>query len=75
MNRIIVGKERNGYHLTKNASFDILSLADQLYRSKSTYLEEPKHGKIYFSENQVPDFVKLGLEHLSQAIKAYKETV
>ena len=65
INCIIVGKEKDGYHSTKDAAFDILSLANQLHRSKSTYLEEQERGKIYFLENQVPDLVKLGLEYLS----------
>lgn len=75
MNRIVVGKERDEYRPTKDTSFDILSLADQLHRSKSTYSEGSEHGKIYFSENQVPNLVKLGLNHLPQAVKAYKEAV
>lgn len=72
INCIIIGKERDGYHPTKDASFDILSLADQLHRLKSTYLEGTKHDKIYFSENQVPDLIKLGLEYSLRAIKAIK---
>lgn len=31
MNRVIVGREQKKRHLTKNASFDILSLANQLH--------------------------------------------
>lgn len=31
MNRVIVGQEREGRHPTKDASFDIFSLANQLY--------------------------------------------
>lgn len=50
--------------LYKRYIFNILSLANQLYRSKLTYLERPKHGKIYFSENQVLDLIKLGLKYL-----------
>lgn len=72
INCIIVDKEKNGYHPINNASFDILSLANQLHRLKSTYPERLKRGKIYFSENQVPDLVKLGLEYyfkLSRPIK------
>lgn len=33
MNKVIIGRERSGRHPTKDASFDILSLADQLYCS------------------------------------------
>ncbi|MCJ1349254.1 hypothetical protein MMC31_007490, partial [Peltigera leucophlebia] len=75
MNRIIIGKERDGYHPQKDASFDILSLADQLHKSRSTYPKGPERGKIYLSENQVPDLIKLGQDHLPQVIKAYKEAV
>lgn len=75
INRIIIENEKNGFYPSKNASFDILSLADQLHRSKSTYSDSPKHSKIYFSENQVSNLIKLGLNHLPQAMKAYKEAV
>lgn len=46
-----------------------------MHRSKSTYPEGPKHGKIYFSENQVPNLVQLGLTHLPRAVKASKKAV
>lgn len=75
INRIIIGRERDGYHPQKDSSFDILSMADQLHRSRSTYLEGSKRGKINFSENQVPDLIKLSLEYLSRTVKAYKEAV
>ena len=75
MNRIIIGRERDGYHPQKDSSFDILSLADQLHRSRSTFLEGPERGKIYFSENQVPDLINLSLEYLPRAVKAYKEAI
>ena len=55
--------------------FDILSLADQLHRSKSTYPKGPERGKIYFSENQVPDVISLGLNQLPRAVKEYKEAI
>ena len=60
---------------SKRLIFDIQSLADQLHRSKSTYLEGPKRGEIYFSENQVPDLIKLNLKYLPRAVKAYKKAV
>lgn len=75
INCIIIDKEKNGYYLTKDRFFDILSLANQLHKSKSTYLKRPKRGKIYFSENQILDLIKLGLIHLSQAIRPYKEAI
>lgn len=55
--------------------FDILSLANQLHSSKSTYPKGPEHGKISFSENQDSDFISLRLNHLSQAIMACKKTI
>ena len=64
MNCVIIRKERDGFRPQKNASFDILSLANQLHRLKSTYPEGPERDKIYFSENQVPNLVQLGLTHL-----------
>lgn len=75
INCIIIGKERNGFCPQKNSLFHILSLADQLYRSKSTYSDGLERSKIYFSENQVSNLINLGLNHLPQAIKAYKEAV
>lgn len=75
MNRIVIGREREGYHPQKDALFDILSLADQLHRSKSTHPKGPDRGKIYFSENQIPDLIKQGKEHLPQAVKSYKQAV
>lgn len=64
MNQVIIGQEPRAKHLQKDSSFDILSLANQLYRSKSTLPEGPEQGKIYFLENQVPDLVKQGKAHL-----------
>lgn len=58
MNQVIIGQEQEAKHLQKNSFFDILSLANQLYRSKSTLPEGPEHSKIYFSENQVSDLIK-----------------
>ena len=75
INWVVVRKQRNSYSLQKNALFDILSLANQLHRSKSTYLKSPECGKIYFSEGQVPNLIGLGLNLLPQAIKAYKKAV
>lgn len=70
MNKIMIGKERDRYHPQKDASFNILNLADQLHQSKFTHLQEPECGKIYFSKNQVPNLIKLGLEHLLKAVGA-----
>lgn len=60
-----------GRHPTKDASFDILSLADQLYRSKSTIPDGPKPGKIYFSENAAPDLLEEGEAVLHREVDRY----
>ena len=75
MNRIIIGRERKGYHPQKYSFLDTLSLADQIHRSMSTYLKGRKRDKIYFSKNQVSDLIKLSLEYLPHGVKAYKEAV
>ena len=64
-----------GRHPPKDASFDILSLADQLYRSRSTNPDGPKPGKIYFSENPVPDLLVQGEEALIKNVLAYNESL
>lgn len=73
INRIVICRKRNGYHPQKNTSFNILSLASQLYRLKSIYLETLEQKKIYFLENQVQNFIKLGIKHLPKFVKAYKK--
>lgn len=50
-------EQRSGKYPTKNILFDILSLADQLYWSKSTNPDGPKYRKIYFSKNQMPNLL------------------
>lgn len=74
-NRIVISKERDGYHLQKDASFDILSLANQLHKSKSIYPESLEQGKIYFLKNQVSNLIKLGLEHLPKIVRTDKEVI
>lgn len=75
LKRVIIGREQKGRHPEKDASFDILSLADQLHRSKSTNLDGPDKGKIYFSENEVPDLVKEGSEAMWKAVEAYNKSI
>lgn len=70
LNRIIICRERKGCHPQKDSSFDLLSLADQLNRSKSALPDGPKHGKIYFSENEVPDLIKEGMDILPKAMNS-----
>lgn len=75
MNQVIIRKEQNGRHLTKDASFDIQSLADQLYRSRSTTPDGPEPGKIFFSENPAPDLWKEGLNQLHISVWAFNESL
>ena len=75
MNQIIIGQEKDDYHQQKNSFFDILRLANQLYKSRSTFLESLERGKIYFSENQVSDLLNLSLEYLPRAVKAYRKAI
>lgn len=75
MNRIITGRERSGRHLTKDASFDIQSLADQLYRSQSIIPEGLEPGKIYFSENPVPDLLKEGIKQLHISVWEFNQSL
>lgn len=75
MNKVIIGRERGGRHPTKDASFDILSLADQLYCSRSTTPDGPESGKIYFSENPAPDLWKQGLNQLQTSVWAFNKSL
>lgn len=58
INKVIIGREQSGRHPTKDLSFNILSLADQLYCSRSTTPDRSEPGKIYFSENPTLDLWK-----------------
>lgn len=58
MNWIIIGRKKEGYHSQKDTLFNILSLINQLHKSKSTYPKDSKRDKIYFSKNQVLNLIK-----------------
>lgn len=45
------------HHLLKDALFNILSLANQLYQSKSVISDSFKSRKIYFFENPIANFL------------------
>lgn len=75
MNQIIIGRERSGKHSTKIAASDILSLADQLYQSKSTDPKGPEPGKLYFSKNPGPDLLMDGLNGLQIQTKAFNLSI
>lgn len=46
-----------------------------MHKSKSIYFKASKHDKIYFSENQISNFISLEFNYLSSAIKVYKKNV
>lgn len=75
INWVIIGRRKVSYHPQKNSFFDILSLIDQFYKSRSIYLKSPKPSQIYFLENQVSDLIKLSLKYLSCAIKSSKKVI
>lgn len=64
MNRIVIDRKKEGYHLKKNALFDLLNLANKLYRLKSSYLKSPKHDKIYFLKNQISNLLNKRKKYL-----------
>lgn len=75
MNKIIVRREQAGRYLTKVASFDIFSLANQLYCSKLTVFKRPDHEKIYFLENKAPNLLQDGLVALSAQVDAFNNSL
>lgn len=75
MNKVIIDREQTGRHPTKNILFDILSLVDQLYCSRSTTPDGPKSGKIYFLENSAPDLWKQGLNQLQISVWAFNKSL
>ncbi|MCJ1346490.1 hypothetical protein MMC31_004707 [Peltigera leucophlebia] len=75
MNKIVIGRERKGNHTEKDSSFDILSLADQLYWSKSTDPDGPQRGKLYFSENPAPDLLAEGEQALGKSLYLYNKSI
>lgn len=75
INQVIIGREQSRKHPIKNALFDIQSLADQLYRSWSTTPDGSKPGKIFFSENPVPDRWKEGFNQLHLSVWAFNESL
>lgn len=75
MNRVVIGREKSGYHPKKDALFDIISLADQLYQFRSTTPDGSHRGKIYFSENPMPDLVTEGIQTLGHNISVFNESL
>lgn len=71
INKVIIGREQLEKHLIKDLSFDILSLAKQLYRSKSTVPESSEPGKVYFSENPAPNLILNGIKLLPAQVEAF----
>lgn len=75
MNKVIAGQNSTGKHPTKDAYFNILSLVNQLYRSKSSYPNGPEHGKVYFLKNQAPDLWKQEKTQLHPNIFLYNKAI
>lgn len=75
MNWIMIRRERKDWYLTKSFSFDIQSLADQLYKFCSIYPKEFYVRKIYFLENLIPDFVAERIKHLAIVIILFNKFV
>lgn len=64
INKVIIGQEQNRKHLTKDALFDIQSLANQLYCLRSITPDSYEQRKICFSENLCPNHLKKGIKQL-----------
>lgn len=74
MNKIIIGKEKDGYYPKKDLSFNILSLANHLYYSWSIILESPQLGKIYLLLNLVLNLFAKKIKVLFDNIEIYNES-
>ena len=75
MNKVLIRRERKGQHLIKSSFFDILSLSDQLYRSRSTVPKGPCQRHIYFSKNPMPDFIVERIRNLTIAVSLFNESI
>lgn len=75
LNWVIVDQDQSSKHLTKNTSFDILNLVDYLHQSRSTLLGGPIDGKIYFSENLMPNLLEDGRKCFMHTVESYNELV
>lgn len=75
LNKIVVKWQKSGNYPIKNALFNILSLANQLYRSKSIILDGPGTEKTYFSENQILNLPKKRKKNLYCAIDLYNDII
>lgn len=64
-----------GCHFLKAALFNIFSLADQLYQSRSINLNVPELGKIYFFENPIPNLLVQSKEAFIKNVLAYNESL
>lgn len=58
INQIVIGRKRQDYYPQKDILFNIINLANQLYKLKSSPPNSAKYGKIYIPENQIPDLIK-----------------
>lgn len=75
MNKVIISQNQTKKHPIKDAFFDILSLANQLYKSKSSHLNGLKRGKVYFFKNQVLDLLKQKKTQIYPNIFLYNKVI
>ena len=75
MNKVIIGQELSGRHPTKDTLFDILSLANQLYWSWSTFSEGLELRKIYLSENPIPDLLAEGTKLFGAIVDDFNQSL
>lgn len=64
-----------GRYPTKKLLFDIFSLANQLYQSKSIILKGFKPNKMYFSKNPILNFLLDKLKALFTQIEAFNKFI
>ena len=74
-NRVIVGRCQDRPHAQKNALFDVLSLTNKLYQSKSTNSSGPGKKTYYFSKNTAPNLINKGLTQLLITIRSYNALI
>lgn len=74
-NQVVVKKNGPRRYSTKDWLFDIFSIANQLYQSKSIIPEELKPSKIYFSKNPTSNLILDGLKVLLTQVEAFNKFI
>lgn len=75
INRIIIGQEYSGKHSTKDISFNIQSLVDQLYQLSQITPDRPELSKINFLKNSILDLLDESINQLSLSIQAFNQSL